>query len=363
MLRIFILLFSLNQLFSVGFFFSLARSRSIGQCHLIRIMSLRNDICLSTFESLPNELLIEFFEYLSPLDLYEIFYNLNSRFRSLILSLQNLHLILHEDWDDRINKHSIPPYASQISTLIIRHDDSLDLSSFINLRALKLSMPTAEQCNSIHSTCVSNLEHLFISNLFFADHSEQLCRWIFSSKFSHLRTCRIDRITFNSYSNYCSLSLRHLTISPCTWKKNLYEQIFSSCPNLTYLSIIRLRNVSFKLLPNQTFKHTSLRHLNMQFFSIGNDWYRHIRWLLSIVTNLEHFRLNINQNENDFEFPFEAFARLLNEHVEYLKDFQLKIPLNHFQMTDFDFITRLHPLFSHGHINQDEKNSLIISSR
>ena len=84
---------------------------------------------------------------------------------------------------------------------------------------------------------------------------------------------------------------------------------------------------------------------------------------LSIVTNLEHFRLNINQNENDFEFPFEAFARLLNEHVEYLKDFQLKIPLNHFQMTDFDFITRLHPLFSHGHINQDEKNSLIISSR
>jgi hypothetical protein len=323
-----------------------------------------NDIILSSIEIFPNELLIELFEYISPYDLYNTFFNLNSRLNSIINSLKNLHLILQEDWDNK--ERFIPFFASQISTLIIQHDESIDFSYYSNIRSLKLSMPTTNQLNAIQPSLLPNLEHLYISNLFFSGNSEQLCRWIFSSSFSRLQNCQIDRMTFNDSYSYSSLSLRQLTISPCTWKSNMYKQIFEACPKLTHLRIIRLRNISFQLSSNIVCLHTSLRYLSIHFGSIGNDWYNQIDWLLSIVPNLENFTLLIDQNDTNIEFPFDLFAHLLIQHVPCLINFKAKIPLNKFLSKELNVIKCLHPLFIHvqfqRYINRSINNYLIISS-
>jgi len=320
---------------------------------------------ISNIEFFPNELFIELFEYISPYDLYNTFFNLNARLNSIIHSLQNLHLILNEDWDNK--ERRIPFFSSQISTLIIKHDDCIDFSSYSNLRSLKLSMPTIDQCNAIQPSILPNLEHLYISNLFFSDNSEQLCRLIFSSSFSRLQTCQIDRMIFNHDHSYISLSLRQLTLSPCTWKSNLYPYIFQACPKLTHLRIRRLRNLSFKLSSNCFLPQTSLRYLEIHFYSIGNEWFNHIDWLLSMVPNLENLTLLIEQNETNLEFSFDLFAHLLTERVPCLMNLKAKIPLNKFLSKELDTIKCLHPLFINvqfqKYTNRGLNSYLMISSK
>ncbi|CAF0780860.1 unnamed protein product [Adineta steineri] len=319
---------------------------------------------ISTIETFSNELLIEIFEYISPYDLYKAFFNLNRRFNFIIKSLNNFHVILQEDWDD---KRSIPFFASQISKLIIKHDDFIDFSYYSNIRLLKLSMPTENQCNAIQPSLLPYLEYLYISNFFFADHSKQLCRLIFSPAFSYLRICQIDRITLDESRSYLFSPLHQLTISPSTWKSNIYQYIFNACPNLVDLRIIRLRNLPFKLSSNIICSHTSLRCLYIHFYSIEDDWYDHIEWLLSNVPNLENFILIIDQNELNFEFPFSSLADLLMQHVPNLINFKTKIPLNNFLSNDLNTIRRFHPLFTtvkfYGYINKNLNSYLLITSQ
>ena len=127
---------------------------------------------ISSIETLPNELLTVIFEYISPDDLYHTFFNQNSRFNSIITYLKHLHLILEEDWDN--DEHYIPCFIAQISSLIIKHDKPIDFSLYSNIRSLKLSMPTFSQCNAIQPCLLPNLEHLFISNLFYKDYSDMI---------------------------------------------------------------------------------------------------------------------------------------------------------------------------------------------
>ena len=321
---------------------------------------------ITRLECFPNELLLELFEYISPHDLYQIFAQLNARLNVLIHSLRNLRVILPEDWD-REEQLPIPFHASQISTLIIKHDEPIHFSAYPNLRSLKLSMPTREQCNGIQAALLPHLEHLFISNLYFADHSEELCRLIFSSTFSRLQTCQIDRMTLDHSHSSSSSSLRQLILSPSTWQSNFYPIIFQSCPRLTHLTIQRLRKSSFSLAFDTPLLHTALRSLNMHFSSIGDDWFDQIDCLLSIVPNLEHFQLNIEQNEINLEFPFQRLAHLLTKHVPQLVNFQAKLAMNQVLVEQPRTIQRLHPLFFHvqfqRYTHRNLHQYLLISSK
>ena len=320
---------------------------------------------IASLESFPNELLLELFEYISPDHLYQTFFHLNTRFHSLIHSLRNLRVILVENWDD--HEYSVPFYASQISSLIIKHDHPMDFSFYRNLRSLKLSRPTNEQCNAIQSTFLPNLEHLFISNFYFSDRSEQLCQSIFSSTFPCLQTCQIDRMTFTSSHSLSTSSLRQLTISPSTWKSNFYPIIFQSCPNLTDLRIQRLRKLPFALSFDHLFSHSALRSFKIHFHSLGSDWFEQINWLLSIPSNLENFTLIIEQNETNHPFPLKIFAHLLNHRAPCLLNFHAKLAVNHFLLEQPETIQRLHPLFFHvqfaRHTNRNLPNYLLISSK
>lgn len=323
------------------------------------------NLATTCLESFPNELLLELFEYISPEDLYRIFSHLNIRLNSLIHSLQNFRVILVENWDD--HTYPIPFYASQISSLIVKHDQPIDFSFYPNLRSLKLSRPTHEQCNAIQSTYLPYLEHLFISNFYFSDRSEQLCQLIFSSTFSRLQTCQIDRMTITTSHSLSISSLRQLTISPSTWKSNFYPILFQSCPNLTDLRIQRLRQLPFQLSFDDHLTYSTLQSLKIHFHSLGSDWFEQINWLLSIQSKLTHFTLIIEQNESNLPFPFERFAHLLHTHVPCLNKFMSKLAVNYFLLEQPQMIQRFHPLFSQiqftRHSNRYLPNYLLISSK
>ena len=319
----------------------------------------------TTIEQLPSEVLLDIFEYLPSHDLYEAFSGLNARLATVCTSLFNLHLTLHEDWDDQ--KRVLPSFATHVRTLIVKHDEPIDFSSLPNIRSLKLCMPTANQCDAIEAHLLPQLEHLSIENFYFSDHSEQLCRRLLSSSFSRLHTCQIDRITLDRSLAHCSSSLRQLTISPGTWKSDHYERLLRACPNLTYLRLLRLREMPFSTSSKRTATHPSLRRLFVQFSSLGKDWFQQLDSFLAMVPELRNFTLCIEQNQSSEAFPFDSMACLLRRRVPDLVYFKANIALNTSLTIKSDALQRLHPLFAcvrfRRCINRSLTSHLIIASK
>ena len=271
---------------------------------------------------------------------------------------------MEEDWDCPTGR--IPTFASQIKILIVKHDESIDFSSFPQIHSLKLLMPTNEQCDAIQPCNLPCLKRLSVSNFFFSDHSEQLCRLIFSSKFSQLERFHIDRMTFCPVERHTSVSLRQLTLSPSTWKINHYPQILNACPNLFSLQLIRLHKIHFSIDQQTIDRHDSLRHLFIQFHSIDDDWFDYLDNFLAVVPQLQYFHLSIRKCETECEFPFEQLAQLLTRHLPNLISFRAKIPSNQLLTTKLHRIEQLHPLFVHvrysKYFKRDFNSHLFIST-
>jgi len=320
---------------------------------------------ISTIEILPNELFKDIFRYISTYDLFNSFYHLNFRFNSLVKSQDNLHLTLEEDWDHK--QPIIPFYASYAKTLIVKHDEPIDFSYFSNIHSLKLCMPTAQQCNAILPHVLPHLKHLYISNLYYSNHTEQLCRLIFSSSFPHLQTCQIDQMTLSHFHSTSSLSLKQLTVSTCTWKTNMFPHIFNASPNLYYLRVTNFQTVAFELIPNSASIHMSVRCLFIHYSSIVEESFNQLDWILSTTPRLKTFILHINENEIDIEFLFVKLSYLMNQRAPYLTRFKAKIALNELSLLDLDNIKHLHPLFSnvkvHQNMHQNDNHLLILSNK
>lgn len=82
----------------------------------------------TSLEHLPNELLLEIFEYLTLDDIYHLFYNLNSRFNQFIVFLCIRGFSIHSTKENNLFlKHILPDIPSrQISTLKLWHNSSYE---------------------------------------------------------------------------------------------------------------------------------------------------------------------------------------------------------------------------------------------
>lgn len=116
---------------------------------------------LSTLESLPNEILVDLFEYFDVQELEKIFYNLNFRFNSLLKLLSHLTLCFQIPHDHLINYNTI--FSSQIYTIQIYSQQNLNLKQFSNLHRLTIWFPTDEQIFQIQTESFPYLEYLSVS--------------------------------------------------------------------------------------------------------------------------------------------------------------------------------------------------------
>ncbi|CAF3166970.1 unnamed protein product, partial [Rotaria sp. Silwood2] len=89
---------------------------------------------LSRLEQLPNELLIDLFQYFDARDLFQSFYNLNFRLNTLIKSFHHLHLIFHIEifLDNQIDDNDYFPFY--VYTLIVGRAININLNQFLNIR-------------------------------------------------------------------------------------------------------------------------------------------------------------------------------------------------------------------------------------
>jgi len=105
-------------------------------------------------EQIPNEILIDIFQYFDARDLFRIFYNLNIRFNTLIKSFHHLNLIFHMEFfiDNQIDNNYIFPFY--VHTLIVGRVININLKQFSNIYCLKLECPLKRVLAQLNSNTV-----------------------------------------------------------------------------------------------------------------------------------------------------------------------------------------------------------------
>ncbi|UJR07503.1 hypothetical protein I4U23_011792 [Adineta vaga] len=273
------------------------------------------------FECLPNETLIEFFHYLSSVDIFYSFDQLNHRFSKLIRALR-LHLDfrhvpksifdrfcqqIHSDLHIQTQIHAL--YLSnhhtpgQIQTFLCQ----FSLRIFLNLQFLSLTEVRIHNINKLQS--IPQLTFLHLES---TSYDNEI---ISALQLSQLRKLSLSNQTLEFRINKYVLSLTHLTIS----SYSLYDlyHVIKSLPNLRYLNARISTTFSNRRLTNDLDHHSCI-HLKTLILNHSNYDFHQFEIFFQIIPNLRHLTIIHNQNSIDIDQCQQLIINSFNQ----LKTFQ-----------------------------------------
>lgn len=296
------------------------------------------------FESLANELILDLFEYLPLIDLFQAFFGLNIRFNQLLTEFQFYHLdfrsiskqnfqILCEKYlpliPDRIlsfhlSNHEETPNLPQLFLL-----SNISINQFIHLQSLTLSyIQSFELFNTLIIQCqqLPNFTRLNLIKCYF-NYPEQEIRCLMNNiwKLSKLTHCLFDQITLRKFrltpiSNRSS-SIKCLTLEKITCDFNDLSHLVEYTPNLHRISLNLIygfpnQNVQMPIYSIQSLKilyHGCLDslinllknllhliHLTLETFDIYCNGFEWETILLTYLSQLQRFQMKMNLNFPDF---------------------------------------------------------------
>lgn len=306
-----------------------------------------------TLECLPNEILLNLYEYFDIQELYQSFYNLNQRFHLLLQSLTHLTFNYQIPNDNDINSNLI--YSSQIYTINIYSQKNLQLKQFSNLHRLIIWYPTYEQLIQITTQTFPYLKYLSVSFTILNSTISNLYEKIFSNGFPLLKSCFLSGFESPINTNQWNQSpnLRYLNIT------SNYPTILTSCPNLysLNLTLTNLSNISFYFQP-----HFHLKRLKLILTSI--IWLENEKnfetFFLSIPT-IERFsfhKIFSITNSIDLLFNYDWLSNIFKSFLPNLKEFIYHLyimNLFHIDQTDIEKnLLKIKQSFSNAHHNQSK---------
>ncbi|CAF4130539.1 unnamed protein product [Adineta steineri] len=277
----------------------------------------------SKLELLPDEIFLELFSYMKPIDLYHGFLNLNSRLNNI---LNDTYIYIHiiNDNEHKNDQLCINYFARQIIYLAIDcHWTCLsypiNLRFLTNLRSLHIPMPSDEQCLDITPTNLPYLTNLTINDNVFKS-------ILFNTNsFPHLSTCCIPRIYSSMLntmkSNQLCITLHSLQLSSCLIH-DLYD-ILPYLPNLNYLEIVLQSNN--RNIQQDYIKHNKISHLKIKLRKLEPDF----EILLKSMSNLRRIEFLWNNSYQWYNerknFNFNRFSDIINENSKLLQRLDIDI--------------------------------------
>lgn len=290
---------------------------------------------LLILESLPNEILLDLYEYFDIRELYQSFYNLNHRFNFLLQSLSHLSLYYQTPNDNySIDFNMI--FSSRVYTINIYSQNNLELKQFYNLHRLIIWFPTDEQIIQINTESFPYLEYLSVSFTITKSSICSLYQKIFSNGFPLLKSCFLSgcESPTNTTQWIQSPNLRYLNTT------SNYPSILAACPNLYSLNLklTKLYDISFCLKP-----HFHLKRLRLILTSIiwlENE--KNFENLFLSIPTIEQFffhKLFSITNSIDLLYNYDWLSRILNDYLPLLKEFTYHlyiINLFHIDQTDIE---------------------------
>lgn len=299
---------------------------------------------VSQIEIFPNEIFIEIFRYFNAKNLFQYFYNLNSRFNILIQSLNNLYLSTSSYYDIHIT-----PF---IDILFIHYKAQINLNYFTKLRHLYISQLTEELLEQLARNHLPYLEYLSIHSLDRIEEDRMSYLWnkIFSNSFPYLKSCCIYKMNSSSTSSSCLLSLRILKLGDMDIF--IYKSILSSCPNLYLLKFTRI-------ISNNKSKDVIIQHVKLKKLIIAIPWFEELSEdcemdkYFSCIPNLEGLivhRTNESRSLNEYFLKYDWYASLISLYLPLVTRFvyYFHVLKSHRDITEM-ILYRIQERFNHVH--------------
>ncbi|CAF1065796.1 unnamed protein product [Rotaria sordida] len=289
------------------------------------------------FELLPNEIILDSFEYLSLIHLYQSFFALNSRFNRLLCQqFQTFHHDLRlasKTNFHRVCQNYVLPVIDRIISLNLSNDDNTpqqiehflshnyQLRKFICLKSISLSCLRSQRTlDQIMVQCsyLPCLTHLTLTDSHVSmteNDAQRLFDQIWS--LSQLTYCYLDNCFVNE--NYfpnptvISTSLRHLNIRNMTCSLSTLTRLCQCTLDLQYLSIM-FYDDSDQL--NSLLPILSITRLNICFESSITI----LQHLLQNMPNLYHLTIETY----DFLLNGNQWKEMINKYLLKLKILQFK---------------------------------------
>jgi hypothetical protein len=252
------------------------------------IVSLSNHyLKFSRFELMPDEILIEIFEYLPLIDLYNAFVNLNFRLNILLRDVR-IGINLHQN--EEITNEILYYFSKQIFYIHIDHYPLLNLKYFKNLRSLIIYLPTKNQLLSINNELMPYLNRLWIGIINPKDENILWNNLFGNKQFLKLNSCYLFQINLNEnlYLYKTCFNIRILSITNIKTKDFLL--ILSLLPNLYQLQIC----ISDVFLTSENhltnIYHRNLRILKIEFLE-NLSQLNHLNLIISFVPYIQQCHL------------------------------------------------------------------------
>ena len=189
---------------------------------------------INKFENLPNEILLNIFQYLNLRDLFHGFWLLNQRINQLIRSMKNFSFKIEDNQTELLSL-----FAHQISRLTLNTSDDIDFNQFHSLHSLILEKLTPNQYKQIRSKSLSYLS--FAPILSDYNSIPELTQQIFSNGFPTISHVNLGCI-YIPYHFSWSQSPSLVSISTHCAEALIIPYILHSCPNLLTLKVYFIRN-------------------------------------------------------------------------------------------------------------------------
>jgi hypothetical protein len=307
---------------------------------------------ISQLELLPNEILTDLFYLIHPQDLFRAFNNLNSRFNTLLRSLNHLSLTLSTCY---YNEDDFCPY---IRTLIINRAVDTNLNHFTKIRHLILRYPTDKLLGQLNANVLPHMEYLSVNHMHISviNHIPNLYDKIFSNNLPNLKSCSlVEWSTITEIQQWSqSPSLRVLKVG--TINLFICKAILSSCPNLYFLQLGRLTSSerSFHIKP-----HMILKRLIIKTDAFVQPWNEFdVNSCLLYVPNLEY--LSVHRSDMMLISKFDWLASMVTCHLPLLRRFYFYCHIFSVEVIDPEIlVTQIQEKFKNVHHNGYQSKLII----
>jgi hypothetical protein len=286
-----------------------------------------NDTFKRQWNDLPNEILLDIFQWIDARTLYNCFFNLNARLNHLLQSLTNLQLII---WSRQDTDHLDYLFSSRIQTLIVYCDALYTLTQFSQVRHLILIDSRQEQMSRamldgqqlrtislISPRCFSNAYHFH--------------EMIFSNRFPRLTSCYLTTvyspsIEIRRLSWQQSPALRFLRISSCD--ALIHVAILAACPNLCmlHLSVVHLNRTPINSPIHRQLKQLTCRFERMHWPSDNQIFSTFFILVPNLQRLIVHRSATLPDAFNDL-LEFDWLATIVVHHLPMLIYFKFYLHL------------------------------------
>ncbi len=312
-------------------------------------------------ESLPNEILVDIFEYFDAQDLFRAFYHLNHRLNNLLQSLHYLSLTLLKFDSNQMNNYQI--FAPYIYTLKIDYAVNIDLRYFTNIHRIILLSPTSNQLKELVINDLPYLEHLSIGyeHFLFSSYLSDLCEKIFSQNFPRLTSCYLfePRILEIIPDLTQSISIRILKMDNID--VFIYKDLLSLCPNLYFFEFTILNQQEEEFCSINP--HLNLKRMIIKFQNLAQIYSdcRMISYLTCVpcLEQLNIYEINFDGNIKEY-FDYKWFSSLIQNSLLFIRKFQYFLYLYGMKLNDQNMIDHIQKNFQYVHKNRYQSRLFLL---